>query len=132
MAAVISAMDTPMQWGQSDCCAAACTVFHTLHGVDPMENVRGRYKSAAEASNIVDPWGGLLPYAEHLAESCGLVAGIGETGEIGVSCGGRAIGFGGRCLLICVKPGVWAAKTRRGFATVREVDRSWRAQSHHF
>jgi hypothetical protein len=86
------------------------------------------YSTAREAQAIISAHGGLLGYADHLAGRAGLVAGVGAAGEIGISRHGAAIGFSGRCLVVCIGPGMWAAKTSTGFATLKEVEKSWQAR----
>src|SRR5690606_23486075 len=41
MAEAERVMLRPFEWGPCDCCSAACNVFASLWGVDPMAPVRG-------------------------------------------------------------------------------------------
>lgn len=117
MAVVADVMSRPWKWGEADCCTSACDVFQRLHGIDPMEPIRGSYSSRAEADLLIDGGGGMEALAAVLARQAGLREGIGGAGEIGV---GEA-----RCFLIATGSG-WVGKTANGFATVARAVRSWR------
>jgi len=120
-------MGGPIVWGVSDCCTGPCGVFNDIFGLDPMIGVRGAYSTAFAAARIINPFGGLLGYANHLATASGLHVSKGIQGDIGVSKKDTAIGIGGRCLMICVGEGVWAAKTENGVAFIKgKAEISWR------
>ena len=120
MDVVLAVMTRRWEWGVADCCTAPCDVFARLHGVDPMASLRGVYSSRSSAEIVITGMGGMVAMAERLAARAGLRDGIGGEGEIGVS-GERPEG---RVLCICVGD-AWAAKTARGFALIRGVDRAW-------
>lgn len=124
MAAVVEVMSRRWQWGIADCCTAASDVFERLHGVDPMVGLRGRYVGRSAAEAIIDRHGGWVALTVEMAAAAGLVRGRGGAGEIGLS--GP---FGGRCLMIAVAPGRWAAKTTAGFVIRSDAVRMWRVQA---
>lgn len=119
-------MSCPFVWGQSDCFASACDVFHAMYGVDPLTPLRGRYGTATGAARIIRSWGGFMSMTQSLMIIANLRPGQGETGEIGVSARGFGAGPEGRSMLICVQPGEWAGKTIDGFAIVGNAERCWR------
>jgi hypothetical protein len=120
MQAAAAAMDHPWRWGTHDCCASACSAFATLTGVDPMAPLRGLYATAEEARDLIEAQGGWVAMAEALARQAGLNAVAGRVGALGLAAGvwGRSLAFG-------VGPGLWAAKSRRGFVLLTEVERAW-------
>lgn len=127
MDAVDDIMSQPWQWGQSDCTASAADVFHRLHGIDPMQVLRGTYADAFSAYRLIRQWGGMLEMGRRLAMIAGLRPGYGEPGDIGVSFACASIGPEGRAAVICVQPGVWAGKTTDGYAILTAAERCWRA-----
>lgn len=125
MSEVDRVMSAPWKWGSADCCASACDVFLSIHGVDPMAPVRGKYDSAMSAARLVATWGSFLSMGEKLAARAGLVDGRGSAGEIGLSHAETATGIEGRAMLICIEPGIWAGKTVDGFAILASAERAW-------
>jgi len=115
-------MDRPWAWGFADCCTGACDVFSRLHAIDPMQPLRGRYRSKIGAYRIIRQMGGFVTMAETLAREAGLREGAGDPGDIGV-----AEHDGGLALVIAVAPGVWAGKTLTGMTTGAVAVRAWRA-----
>lgn len=126
MAVVDDVMSEPWAWGATDCCASACDVFARLHGIDPMQAVRGSYSSAMGAVRLIQSWGGMVAMAEGLAAAADLSASDGATGDIGLSAPGFAEGPEGRALLICIQPGAWAGKAMDGFVILPNAERCWR------
>ena len=120
MQVCMEVMDRPWQWGAADCCTAACDVFKRLHGVDPMEPLRGRYMSRVGAMRLVALDGGWLAMGGKLAARSGLVESDGREGDIGIIRTGDQLALG-----ICLAPGVWAAKDETGMATVPDFVRAW-------
>lgn len=119
MAEVERILSRPFAWGPCDCCSAACDVFAALWGIDPMDPVRG-YAGPIGAARMMRRAGGLPMLAETLAEKAGLT--------VGHASGGLALspGMGTRhALLICIMPGLWAGKSKEGFALLRRADRGW-------
>lgn len=112
-------MSRPFEWGPCDCCSAACDVFAALWGFDPMEPVRG-YRGALGAARMIRRAGGLPELADRLAARLALSTGH-ATGGLALSAGHR----GRRTLLICIMPGLWAGKSKDGFAILRHADRGW-------
>ncbi len=51
--AVDAKKQTEFKYGQHDCCTAAADVIKTVFGIDLMDGVRGRYRSAAGASRVI-------------------------------------------------------------------------------
>ena len=114
-------MQAPFEWGACDCCSAACTVFARLWGFDPMEHVRG-YRGPLQAARLMRSHGGLAALAEASAVRMGLRAGH--------AIGGLAITPAAArhsALLICIEPGLWAGKSKFGFAIVRAAEKGWHA-----
>ena len=111
MAVCMDVMDRPWRWGEADCCTAACDVFLRMHGVDPMEPLRGRYSTYREARRVISQEGGWLPMAESLASRSGLTGCAGMVGCIGVVRDAR----GALALGILTELG-WAGKTEHGMA----------------
>ena len=124
MAVCADVMDRPWQWGVADCCTAACDVFVRLHGLDPMQPLRGRYSTEMGAARHIARAGGWLAMGDALAARAALVlTSAPVAGDIGVirdAAGRLALG-------ICVGDGMWAGKTERGFATVSKFLRAWHA-----
>ena len=118
---VLEVMDRPWKWGEADCCTAACDVFHRLTGIDPMANLRGRYRTAIGARRMIRNFGGMAALASTQATRYGLH-------ELAAPVPG-AIGVvdtdAGDVLAVCISPGVWAAKTTHGFTSVSAVRRFW-------
>ncbi|WJS86697.1 hypothetical protein [Paracoccus sp. TOH] len=112
-------MSRPFEWGPCDCCSAACDVFAALWGLDPMAAVRG-YRGPIGAVRMMRRAGGLPALAEGLAARAGFVTGH-AIGGLALA-RGRA---GRRSLLICITPGIWAGKSKYGFAILRNADRGW-------
>lgn len=46
-------MHMPFAWGSHDCCLFASDVIKSLTGIDPAENLRGRYTTAAGAKRVI-------------------------------------------------------------------------------
>lgn len=119
-AAVDDHMGGPMIWGQSDCTASACAVFAALHGVDPLQPLRGTYDSPITAARMIRRAGGMLSLGRRLAR----VAGLRPCGEVPGAIG--VLRNDGRLVAaICLMPGKWAAKTADGFAIEREAVCAW-------
>ncbi|WP_353472319.1 hypothetical protein PVT71_13590 [Salipiger sp. H15] len=126
VAAAFDAMAGPFGWdGASDCSATACAAFETLTGLDLMRGLRGAYGTQAEALALIRARGGFLALWSAQAALCGLAAGAPETGAIGVI---RTETMAGRALGLCVRPGLWAAKSPKGAAlTPAIMERCWNA-----
>lgn len=124
MARVIDACEAvmlrPWEWGRADCCTAACDVFMRLHGLDPMQPLRGRYSTRLGALRLIAQEGGWEAMAARLAARVGLVEGNGGAGEIGL-----VVSEGQPCLAISTGR-YWAGKSVTGMALVPEHVRSWR------
>lgn len=112
-------MSRPFAWGPCDCCTAACDVFAALWGIDPMAPVRG-YGGPLGALRMIRRAGGMPALAQSLAGRAGL--------RDGHAVGGLALSDvpGSRqSLLICIQPGLWAGKSKAGFALVRTAQKGW-------
>jgi hypothetical protein len=112
--AALAGMDGPVIWGRTDCCAAACDLYHDLRGIDPLAPLRGRYATALEAARLIRAGGGFLALARRLAREAGLVRVLPRAGALGLTEAGVAAGPEGRALAICLGPGAWAAKGEDG------------------
>lgn len=73
LAAANIAMQGPFEWGERDCCTAACAAFAELWGVDPMDGFP-RYSDMRGAVRFLDRFGGRDGCPDFMADSCGLVA----------------------------------------------------------
>lgn len=119
----LDVMDRPWQWGVADCCTAACDVFARLHGLDPMEPLRGRYSTRMGALRQIARRGGWLAMGNALAARAGLQhVPTGLPGDIGIIRDAQGV----LALGIRTEMG-WAGKTETGMATVPQVMRAWRA-----
>ena len=118
---VLAVMCQKWQWGVTDCCSSACEVFRRINGIDPMQSIRGTYNTHKGAEKLISKMGGFLPMCETLASQAGLIDGVGESGEIGVSISGDNMPV----LSVCVGDGYWAAKSKNGFVLLKNVMRSW-------
>lgn len=116
----LSMMDGPFVPGEADCCTAACDVFRVLHGVDPMEPLRGAYCTAYGARMQIARRGGWLAMCEALAGQAGLTRSAGGEGHLGLAQIGDDY-----ALVIGIERGLWAGKGNPGVVTVREVVASW-------
>lgn len=119
MALVERVMSRPFEWGPCDCCSASCDVFAALWGFDPMMPVRG-YSGPLGAARMMRRAGGLPVLAEALAAQAGLT--------LGHAIGGLALSQDAgvrRSLLICIMPGLWAGKSKEGFALLRRAEQGW-------
>lgn len=123
--AVERVMSVRWQWGSADCCTASCDVFKALHGIDPMESVRGSYSDAVSAARLIRDWGGFSSMAEAFAIRNGLSPSSGKPGDIGLSMPGNAGGPDGRAMLICIQPGSWAGKSDLGYTILPCAERCW-------
>jgi hypothetical protein len=103
-------------WSVADCCTSACDVFNRVHGVDPMAPLRGKYHDMRGAMEIIRGYGGFGLMADMLAGQANLRSSDAVPG---------AIGLFERSLVICVAPGRWAGKAKRGLVFVTKVDRAW-------
>ena len=122
MALVSEIMGRPWKWGEADCCAAACDVFLRLHGIDPMEPLRGACASREEAERVIGAMGGMIAMVDRLTARAGLVrTDAPQPGDLGIT----AERPEGRALCICIAPDRWAAKTARGFAVVSMAEGAW-------
>lgn len=117
LAEVEAVMSRPFVWGTCDCVSAACDVFLRLWGIDPLAPWRG-LEGRADIIRAIRAEGGTDAALTRLA------AGL----RPGHAIGGLAVSTGSpRSLLICIQPGLWAGKTRRGFALLRAAERGWHA-----
>lgn len=55
----IDATARPMEWGRDDCALWVADVARAMHGHDPAQAFRGRYRSAREAIRLWRAAGGL-------------------------------------------------------------------------
>ncbi|MGE4267184.1 MAG: hypothetical protein AB7F25_07095 [Deferribacterales bacterium] len=52
-------MNKPFQWGTADCCVFICDCVIATTGIDPMEQHRGRYKTAIGAAKAQKNYGSI-------------------------------------------------------------------------
>lgn len=114
-------MMRPLEWGVADCCTCACDLFHRVHGIDPMQDIRGTYWDERSALRAIA--GGLIAMAARQAVRFDLTACGAVPGAFGVSGqGGFARGYG---LVFCPEPGVWVGKSDDGYIAGLTAERSW-------
>lgn len=121
MAEIERVMSRPFAWGPCDCCSAACGVFHALWGIDPMASVED-YQGPLQAARLMRRYGGLENLSDILTSAAGL--------QSGHAIGGLAITPATsrhRAILICIQPGLWAGKSKSGFAIVHAAEKGWHA-----
>ena len=118
LAEVERVMSRPFEWGPADCWSAACDTFAGLWGFDPMASLRG-YRGARAAARILADGGGMAALADRVMTGAGLVAGH-ATGGLGL-----AVIEGRGSLLVCIRPGLWAGKSLRGFALLKSAEMGW-------
>lgn len=122
----MDAMGGPFRWdGTGDCSVTACAAFQRLTGLDLMQGLRGAYTTQAEALAVIRARGGFLALWGAQAAVCGLSECEPTTGAIGVI---HTENMVGRSLGLCVRPGLWAAKSPIGAAlTPAKLERCWNA-----
>lgn len=126
LGAAFDEMGGPFGWdGLSDCSVTACDAWHKLTGLDLMRGLRGRYTTRLEAMALVRSRGGFVQMWRSQAASLGLLEGAEAPGAIGVI---RVDGARYRVLGLCMRPGLWVAKSLTG-AAVRPatVEACWNA-----
>ena len=126
VAAAFDAMDGPFDWGgAADCSATACAAFQRLTGIDLLFDLHGAYSNQSEALSLIKRRGGFLKAWTDQMALCGLSECEPETGAIGVI---HTENMVGRSLGLCVRPGLWVAKSQKGAAmTPAKVERCWNA-----
>jgi hypothetical protein len=62
---------TPFAWGSADCFTFAADAVNALHGVDLMEDFRGKYSTEAEAEALLAAHGGLEAAAAERLKAAG-------------------------------------------------------------
>jgi hypothetical protein len=124
LSAAMDVMDREWQWGEADCCTAACGAFALLHGVDPMEAHRGTYGDERGAMAVVARHGGWEAMCASLAGSAGLrecPALLAPIGALGLARIGTR-----HSLTLKVGAASWAGKGKRGFILITAgVVRAW-------
>lgn len=126
-ASIEARMGGVFRWGEEDCFLSAANVFLDLHGVDLAATVRGKYKSEDQAQRILSDFGGSLSVfmcVQAAARGLGRSNKLGEApiGAIGFSPKECSVGLDGRCACIHLKPGIWVAKSIRGFVLSAEAE----------
>lgn len=109
----------PLVWGWNDCVAGAGLVFLRVWGVDPIAEIRGKWRTRREAEALLEKIGGWDAF-EGMFRKAGLKRGD-EVGSI-VLTGGDYPGLG-----IKVAHSLWAGKSMRGMVmkTSKEIRGSW-------
>ena len=123
-------MGGPFRWGKEDCFLGAADVFKAACGLDLAETVRGRYKTEAEAAEILSEYGGsLMIFVQCQAMRAGANLGkqgmTAPVGSLGVSPRECAIGLDGRCTSIHLGNNRWATKSARGFIMSAKAEDFW-------
>lgn len=87
-----------------------------------MGDLRGVAATREEAERIVSAYGGMAAMCARKLAEAGLVeTNAPRLGDLGLS----AERPEGAVLCIMVEGNLWAAKTARGYALIRAVDRAW-------
>lgn len=121
LAAVMDAYDAPFGYGAADCCTAACAAFARLHGIDPMEPMRGGYTSGRGATRLIGRQGGWAAMTARLAQAAGLRECDPVPGALVLT----RLHDGRQALGLALAPAQIAVKTKTGFETVAEHDVAW-------
>lgn len=129
LASAQARMDRPWEWGVADCCTSVADVVIDLYGVDPMAPGGGRivYGSQEDADALASGAGGFVALVTMLAEAAGFFPFTGPAwpGDVGVTAAG-VHHPDRRALAVNAGPGVWVAKSPRGYTIVSSVERAWR------
>jgi len=112
--AAAEAMAGRFGWeGASDCSVTACAAFEALTGLDLMVGLRGQYHDRRSALALIRARGGFTPMWQSQARAAGLISAGERPGALGIICPRW------RVLALCIEPGLWAAKARRGLILTR-------------
>lgn len=110
-------------WGRRDCCISACNAFAELWGIDPMAQMRGRYRDRRSARETLAAAGGLVCVAVELARESGLrwrYADFARAGDLAL------LPVGGKMALgLAIGDGTFAAKGWWGLAVVDRAEGCW-------
>lgn len=111
----------PFAWGTQDCALLAADCAQACTGVDPADELRGRYATARGAAGLLSARGGLAALA---AERLGaeVPPAMAQPGDVGL-----VLSAGRECLAVCVGP-VWVAPGAQGLVHLppAEIRRAWR------
>lgn len=124
LSAAIEVMDRDWAWGTADCSTSACEAFALLHGVDPMEALRGTYSDERGALALVARHGGW----EALCASLAADAGLRECPPLLAPIGALGLAVVGKrhSLVLRVGAASWAGKGICGFVLLTAgVVRAW-------
>lgn len=61
----------PFAWGSNDCCLFACDVILELIGIDPANDLRGKYSTELGAARLLADIGGVEGIANDRCQGCG-------------------------------------------------------------
>ncbi|SER49504.1 hypothetical protein SAMN04490244_101258 [Tranquillimonas rosea] len=107
-------MRGPLVRGRHDCLTTACGVSAALFGRDPLASGRPAYDSFTGAMRIVARAGGWFAWSEAAFSASGMQrVAIPRTGDLCLVA--RPDARGGTTFGLCIRPGEYVAKSRRGF-----------------
>ena len=85
LAALFAAREAqPFEWGAHDCCLFAADAVLAVTGHDPAADLRGTYRTAAQAAQVMERFGGLAGVAIERAGRVVPVA-LAQPGDVGLS-----------------------------------------------
>lgn len=108
----------PLVWGKCDCVTCAADIFLRWNGVDPIADVRGKWRTRREAERLLKQIGGWKNGVPLIFEAAGLFRGD-KVGAIGIT-DDPSPG-----LAVKVAPGLWLGKSMRGMIVRDKVWGSW-------
>ena len=115
----------PLRWGTHDCCLFAADAVQACTGHDPAADIRGTYRTQAEAAQVLQRLGGVVEIAIARAGPVVRTAHA-AAGDIGVIPAGPANPWG-PALVVCGGPH-WLAAGTAGLVShpTASVLRAWR------
>lgn len=117
------------EWAQSDCCKAAARVFARLWGVDPMAgwpDYSGAHGALRSLGGRGAGWARAVAWG---AAQAGLKPAAPHPGALALV-PADAPAFGNRAVAICIRPGLWAARSGDGYTLVMRALGHWGLTCH--
>ena len=125
-----SRLAVPFGWGTADCALLVADAARAVTGVDPVPDLRGRYRSAAGALRVVSRALGLPQpgsMAQLMAAMCQQrLGGAIEAAQAMPGDAGLCNYEGQQLLAVCAGGGQWLAPAERGLLPVPAPAQAWR------
>lgn len=122
---ILSRLNTPLVWGQQDCCLFACDWILEATGLDLAADFRGTYDSAISAARVLKTHNGVLTIAEIQCENYNfpsVAVSYARRGDV-LALGNESYIYLGVSLgSVVAAPG----KTKLAFVPIAEAIRAWR------